>query len=118
MTSHQAFGGRKELWVTKEVLRRGFDFHLLERLPDGKMFHAVNAKMEPLEDHTWSPQPLVNLRDEQAQALMDQLWTCGLRPSEGSGSAGSLAATERHLEDMRRLAMHHCLRDELGRQER
>ena len=28
---------------------------------------------------------------------------CGIRPSEGSGSAGSLAATERHLHDMRAL---------------
>jgi len=37
---------------------------------------------------------------------MDELWQCGLRPSEGSGSAGSLAATERHLADMRKLAFH------------
>jgi hypothetical protein len=28
---------------------------------------------------------------------------CGLRPSEGTGSAGALAATERHLKDMQRL---------------
>lgn len=39
-----------------------------------------------------------------AQNLMDQLWECGLRPSAGHGSAGQLAATERHLEDMRKLA--------------
>ncbi len=43
------------------------------------------------------------LTDEAAQQLMDELWRCGLRPTEGSGSAGSLAATERHLEDMRAL---------------
>jgi hypothetical protein len=36
--------------------------------------------------------------------LMDQLWQCGLRPTEGTGSAGSLAATERHLKDMREIA--------------
>lgn len=36
---------------------------------------------------------------------MDELWTCGLRPSEGTGSAGSLAATERHLKDMQVIAM-------------
>lgn len=40
---------------------------------------------------------------EDAQRLMDELWGVGLRPSEGSGSAGSLAATERHLADMRAL---------------
>lgn len=38
-----------------------------------------------------------------AQELMDQLWSAGLRPTEGKGSAGSLAATERHLADMRAL---------------
>lgn len=37
------------------------------------------------------------------QQLMDDLWQCGYRPSEGSGSAGSLRATEKHLEDMRKL---------------
>lgn len=37
---------------------------------------------------------------------MDQLWNCGLRPTEGSGSAGSLAATQRHLEDMRKIAFN------------
>lgn len=45
----------------------------------------------------------LTLEMEAAQGLMDQLWDCGLRPTEGSGSAGSLAATQRHLEDMRRL---------------
>jgi len=39
----------------------------------------------------------------EAQALMDRLWSVGLRPTEGSGSAGALAATERHLADMQRL---------------
>ena len=37
------------------------------------------------------------------QVLMDDLWNCGLRPSEGTGSAGSLKATQEHLKDMRQL---------------
>lgn len=44
------------------------------------------------------------ISETEAQAFMDRLWACGFRPSEGSGSAGSLAATEHHLEDMRRIA--------------
>lgn len=39
----------------------------------------------------------------EAQALIDSLWDCGLRPTEGAGSAGSLSATKYHLEDMRAL---------------
>ncbi len=48
-------------------------------------------------------EPMVTIDPQAAQGLMDSLWDCGLRPSEGSGSAGALAATQRHLEDMRRL---------------
>lgn len=47
--------------------------------------------------------PAFPLRFEHAQELMDDLWACGLRPTEGAGSAGALAATQRHLEDMRTL---------------
>ena len=43
--------------------------------------------------------PTLSITMGEAQSLIDDLWTCGLRPSEGTGSAGSLAATERHLSD-------------------
>lgn len=42
----------------------------------------------------------------EAQELMDNLWRCGFRPTEGKGSAGQLAATDRHLQDMRAIAFH------------
>lgn len=48
----------------------------------------------------------VQLVPSQAQTLMDQLWECGLRPTEGTGSAGALAAVERHLADMKKIAFH------------
>lgn len=48
----------------------------------------------------------VELSIAAAQELMDQLWQVGIRPSEGSGSAGSLKATQEHLEDMRKIAFH------------
>ena len=51
--------------------------------------------------------PTFSLGVQEAQTLMDDLWQCGLRPTEGTGSAGSLRATERHLEDMRRLVFDH-----------
>lgn len=48
-------------------------------------------------------EPMMRLEIQTAQQLMDELWQCGLRPTEGTGSAGSLAATQRHLEDLRKL---------------
>ncbi|MCK9587807.1 MAG: hypothetical protein M0Q93_00425 [Terrimicrobiaceae bacterium] len=48
-------------------------------------------------------EPMLTLSAEDTQGLMDELWRCGFRPTEGTGSAGSLAATQKHLEDMRSL---------------
>lgn len=59
--------------------------------------------METLPEHSVITEPTLRITHTAAQQLMDNLWQCGLRPSEGSGSAGSLKATEKHLEDMRRL---------------
>lgn len=66
------------------------------------------AKPCVIEDRTGDAalaevQPIVHISMTRAQELMDSLWQCGLRPSEGSGSAGALAATERHLRDLQRL---------------
>ena len=47
--------------------------------------------------------PFLSLDQNTAQRLMDELWNCGLRPSEGSGSAGAMAAVQAHLADMRAL---------------
>ncbi len=51
-------------------------------------------------------EPFVSLDTSTAQKLIDDLWDCGLRPSEGSGSAGSLSATQKHLRDMKEIAFH------------
>ena len=61
--------------------------------------------MRRIEEGEFADDPTLVLRNQEAQLLMDELWRCGLRPSEGTGSAGSLAATERHLKDMRQIAM-------------
>lgn len=49
--------------------------------------------------------PALVITTEAAQQLMDELWACGLRPTEGAGSAGAMAATKAHLEDMRKIAL-------------
>lgn len=49
-------------------------------------------------DENLSP---LTIKPEAAQKLMDDLWNCGLRPSEGTGSAGQLAAVQAHLKDFK-----------------
>lgn len=41
--------------------------------------------------------------DPRLQQFMDSLWNCGVRPTE-IGTAGQLAATQNHLNDMRTIA--------------
>ena len=55
------------------------------------------------EDSTFPPECGFTLPEAAAQELIDGLWQCGIRPTQGAGSAGALAATERHLADLQRL---------------
>jgi hypothetical protein len=68
---------------------------------DGKAA-AINVTFKSIENGEYVG-PADYLSQNDAQALMDSLWSAGLRPSEGSGSASALAATQRHLDDMRSL---------------
>ena len=48
--------------------------------------------------------PLILMRNDQAQVLMDDLWNAGIRPTEGAGTAGAMRAAEHHIADLRRVA--------------
>ena len=48
--------------------------------------------------------PFLKLSMEQAQNLADALWSAGVRPSNGAGSVGQLAATQEHLETVKRFS--------------
>ena len=60
----------------------------------------VFTKREPYEMNST---PTTTLSPQNAQVLMDDLYAAGIRPTEGTGSAGSLKATQDHLQDMRTL---------------
>lgn len=88
----------REPWERTISLRFGV-------LIDGNWHLAQPLTLERAPDAASYVQPFMCLQPDVAQSLMDELWRCGLRPTEGTGSAGSLAATERHLADMRRIAL-------------
>lgn len=71
---------------------------------------VVRSIASPLEftelaDGNLVPAPTGRMAPEAAQALMDQLWDIGIRPSRAEGSAGTLDAVKYHLEDMRKIAL-------------
>lgn len=56
-------------------------------------------------DRAMQQPPCIRLEMGEAQQLIDELWRAGLRPSEGTGSAGALEATQKHLADLRTIAL-------------
>lgn len=79
----------------------GVEFMLMDVGGDQRL--AVESIIVRTVGQGEAVQPAFVLDTDDAQTLMDDLWRAGLRPTEGAGSAGSLAATERHLADMRKL---------------
>jgi hypothetical protein len=74
-------------------------------LPGNQTACAKPVEFEAVENGAWV-EPTMVLGHDEAQQLIDELWRSGLRPTEGAGSAGQLASTERHLADMRAIAFH------------
>ena len=76
----------------------------------GKIGYGQPITFDTEQDERVETMPTFNLYEEEAQILMDDLWNCGFRPTEGTGSAGSLAATERHLKDLQTMVFDHFLK--------
>ena len=72
---------------------------------DGKVTHRAEAiQFNPVDNRHDHMPPTTRIYKGQAQQLMDDLWECGLRPSEGTGSAGAFAALQQHRDDLRKIA--------------
>jgi hypothetical protein len=82
----------------------GIQVYMREQQPSGRWGYVEPLTIKVPEEESLSQPPTFELENQEAQSLMDQLWHCGLRPSEGTGSAGALKATQEHLADMRKLA--------------
>lgn len=93
-----------EFRAERSAMRCTVDIYVLDRAT-GKW--VTDLVVGTIEEGTYM-RPPIEIDVTAAQGLMDELWRCGLRPTEGTGSAGSLAATERHLADMQRIAFR-CL---------
>lgn len=94
-----------QLWLNARLSTPwGRQIELRAAIMDGA--HVTAAMPVTLQDQDEEGQdvaPFLTLGIETAQSLMDQLWNCGLRPTEGTGSAGAMAAVQAHLKDMQRL---------------
>lgn len=79
-----------------------FDLYILEIRNGVVVTNAVNISLADVTPGA-EVSPVLSLTQTDMQSLMDQLWSCGVRPTEGQGSAGAMAAVQEHLKDLRRL---------------
>ena len=89
-----------ETHVERRAFGRVFGITFVET-KGASFFVAKPLTWEEVPEQQLVPGPTLELTPARAQELMDQLWACGLRPTEGVGSAGSAAAMQEHLKDMR-----------------
>ena len=86
----------------KQWVKDAITIHIFEMLPDGRVSVLKNLEFTTIDpkDAPVFPQEALDISFQAAQELMDGLWSCGVRPTDGAGSAGAMAATERHLKDL------------------
>jgi hypothetical protein len=83
----------------------GVAFYMIDKPPGEPKRRVHNLMLELMDESTeplWMP-PSFILSMESAQRLMDDLYNCGIRPSDAGESVGALSATKFHLEDVRKL---------------
>lgn len=92
-------------WVERPVYGKVFELHVGF---DGEetISLAKPVEFEQIERGLYAGHkpPALELSPTDAQALMDELYRAGVRPTRMESSDGALAATERHLKDMQAIA--------------
>jgi hypothetical protein len=68
---------------------------------------AVTLTQVPADEPAPVDHAMLTLEPHEMTTLMDAMWNAGVRPSD-IGTPGHLAATTKHLEDMRKLVAHHA----------
>lgn len=80
--------------VSKEIF-------IFRRLPNGKT-EILQEGGVITSDYGVAPKPTIELYPEMLQELANELSNSGFKPKEGY-MEGKLLATEKHLEDMRKI---------------
>lgn len=93
--------------ITKSPFGMGIELRFGQLFDDGSFHIAMPVTMFAVKKGEMAPQePMMTFSDFDGsgqaamQSLMDELWQNGCRPKD-IGTAGHLAATQAHLQDMR-----------------
>ena len=97
------FDSNLRFFVERRIHQAALALYGARQRHDGRVDVMRSITVETSEPGSVMGEPLMLLASEEAQSLMDELWNAGVRPGD-VGSAGQLAAVQKHLEDMRALA--------------
>jgi len=98
----------KYIFTQYNFMNQQVDYLIREVMGDDVYYgELVMHKLTQEQRESITPRaPAFALSDQETQSLMDNLWKCGFRPTEARGSAGSMEAQSKHLEDMRKIAFN------------
>lgn len=97
----------QEFHLQQSFVHRGFALHIVHR--GGRAGDEIGVARElvfervPADQRAYTA-PATIIRYDEAQQLIDELWRVGLRPSEGTGTAGSLRQAEDHIASLKAIA--------------
>ena len=89
------------IFLERVSFGRYLNMHMAAQNASSEFFVAQPVTFTLTSDSAAEHQPMMQFIPEQAQQLMDELWTVGYRPTQGQQSEGQMGATTRHLNDMR-----------------
>ncbi len=87
-----------------DIMMAAIKLHIYEKEENGKIRLLTDNGFREIDPMAYNPgADSIEISQRAAQELMDSLWQCGLRPSQGKGSAGALKAAEDHLESLKKV---------------
>ncbi|APW38461.1 hypothetical protein RD110_15670 [Rhodoferax koreense] len=93
---------KQEIHLQPGNFGRSVEVRVITRNADGDVdFEALPLTFEKFEPNQEWRAPVLEMDRDAAQSLMDELWRMGYRPERGHVTASQIAATEKHLDDMR-----------------
>lgn len=82
----------------------GIDLLVMQRR-DGKEFVGVQLAMAERDPQQAHVTPTISIGADVARQLMDDLWAAGVRPSADVARDRTIEGMEKHLEDLRTIAI-------------
>lgn len=95
-----------EIRITPTPQYAGFGYELrIFNVENGRFSFAENIQMKSVteENEGICIEPVLSLTKDEVQKWLDELWSLGIRPSNGAGDGNTIEAVKYHLEDMRML---------------